>query len=58
MIVKQFKKKSAQEHIRNNPIKTLQNLNVTSLHLHICDCNSLNGKASAGKGCLNSHSRF
>ena len=58
MIVKQFRKKSSQEHIWNNAIKILQNLNVTNVCLHICDCNSLIGKANGGKGFLNSHSRF
>ena len=58
MIVKQFRKKPAQEHIWNNPIKILQNLNVTNLCLHTCDLNSLIGKPNGGKGCLNSHSSF
>ena len=29
-------------------MKILQNLNVTNLCLHNCDCNSLIGKASGG----------
>ena len=58
MIVKQFRKKSAQEDIRNNSIKILKNLNVTNLCLYVCDCSSLIGKASGGKGSLKSHSRL
>ena len=49
MIVKQFRKKPAQEHIWNNPIKILQNLNVTNLCLHTCYLNSLIGKPSEGR---------
>ena len=44
MIVKQFRKKSAEEHTWNNPLNILQNLDVTNLCLYICDCNSLIGK--------------
>ena len=40
MIAKQFRKKPAQEHIWNNPIKILQNLNVTNVCLYICGFNS------------------
>ena len=53
IIVKQFRKKYAEKQIWNNPIKILQNLNVTSLCLYIYDCNHLIGKASEGKGYLN-----
>ena len=49
MMVKQFGKKSAQEHIWHNPIKILHNLNVTSICLYICDHNNLIDKASGGK---------
>ena len=58
IIVKQFRKKYAEKHMWNNLIKILENLNVTSLCLYICDCNYLIGKASEGKGYLNSNSRL